>query len=102
MAKKPKKDEYKDAYSSKVYKNVDTFLKMKLSHLNTNFTKLYKGLYKIVKSGKKETIIDVRTLGMETMDIRLPRYVLGFINGGKDWKAAMDKKNGLKLTLTKK
>jgi len=97
-----KAEVYKDAYSGKEYASKAVFLAMKLAHTKTNFTKLHVALLSAVNSGKKEIVVDVKAIGMETMDSRLPRYVLGFINGGKDYKAAQDAKVWTKLTLTKK
>jgi len=103
MTKKPKQDKkYKDAYSSKEYESQEKFLAMKLSHTKTNFTKLYQGLYKVVQGGKKENVVNVEKLGLETMDARLPRYVLGFIKGGKEYKVKFSEKVWGQLTLTKK
>ena len=93
---------YKDPYSGKEYESKAAFCAMKLGHKNTNFTRLYNGFQEVVAAGAPETLIDIKALGMETMDPRLPRYVLGFINGGENYKAAQDKEKWFKLTLTKK
>ena len=107
MAKKPKvakvAGEYKDPYSGKVYASKEAFLEMKLSHKNTNFTKLYNAVKGIVESGVSETVVFLDTdARLETMDDRLPRYVLGFINGGENYKPPRVTDAWEKLILTKK
>ena len=97
-----KKEVYKDPYSSKEYESKEAFLAMKLAHTKTNFTKLHNALLAAVNSGKKEVTVDIKVAGLETMDERLPRYVLGFIKGGKEYKTKHEAKAWNKLTLTKK
>ena len=108
MTKKPNKKKevqevkYKDPYSSKEYASKLAFLTMKLSHTKTNFSKLFYALHEVVKSGKQEAVVSLSKIGLETMDARLPRYVLGFIKEGDKYKASQKDKEFDTLILTKK
>ena len=84
---------YKDPYSGKVYESKEAFVAMKTKEgKNTNFALLYGHLFDVVKKGTKEANVDVQKVGLKTMDSRLPRYVLGFIKGGQDYKVSLDQK----------
>lgn len=89
---------YKDGYSKKEYASKEAFKEMKLKHENTAFTKLYKALLPIVNKGQATGTIDVSKMDLDHIDARLPRYVLGFIEGGEKYKSK-NTKFGAKKSL---
>lgn len=82
---KPEVKGYKDNYSTKVYETQTAFLETKLKRATSKFTKLYAHLLPLVKKQAKEIAIDIVGIGMDYVDARLPRYVLGFIDGGENY-----------------
>ena len=94
---------YKDPYSGKEYESKEAFVAMKVKgDKKTNFSLLYLHLADVVKKGVKEANVDVEKLGLKTMDPRLPRYSLGFIKGGEEYKVNLDQKAWNKFSITKK
>ena len=92
VTKSESKGGYKDSYSKKEYESKEAFRDMKLRHEATAFTKLHNHLISIVSKGQKDATIDVtKILGLNHVDARLPRYVLGFINGGDSYKTKITK-----------
>lgn len=77
---------YKDAYNSeKVFSSKDEFLVEKLKRKTSKFSRLYNFLLPLVEKKAKEIKIEVEKIGIDYVDPRLPRYVLGFIKNGETY-----------------
>ena len=86
-AKVPLSGGYKDPYSKTLWPSKEEFYQMKLKHKNSNFTLLDVKLADVVKKGQKTAKVDVVSLGIKHhVDWRLPKYCLGFIAGGDQYR----------------
>jgi hypothetical protein len=79
------KEGYKDNYSPKIFETKNSFLETKLKRKTSKFSRFYFFILPLVNKGIKEIKIEVEKIGVDYVDPRLPRYVLGFIKDGENY-----------------